>query len=113
MTAPRPSDPGSARPDPLAGITDALAHAMLDGRLAAGGTEAMTERDRRFLDWGDPGSVHITPNRDDAVNCASCAVAGIAAPATTSSSNPEWSGYALCADCAAEYDARSPQEAPP
>lgn len=28
--------------------------------------------------------------------------------ATTRSTNPDWSGYNLCAECAAEYDARPP-----
>lgn len=28
--------------------------------------------------------------------------------ATTKSTNPDWSGYALCDECAAEYDARPP-----
>jgi hypothetical protein len=27
-------------------------------------------------------------------------------PATTRSVNPDWSGYDLCDECAAEYDAR-------
>lgn len=28
-------------------------------------------------------------------------------PATTHSTNPDWSGYDLCAECAAEYDKRA------
>lgn len=35
--------------------------------------------------------------------CESCE----AQSATTRSANPDWGGYALCADCAAEYDNRA------
>ena len=38
--------------------------------------------------------------------CESCAVAGIKREATTHSKNPDWSGYDLCNECAAEYDKR-------
>lgn len=38
--------------------------------------------------------------------CESCLVAGEHTPATTRSINPEFSGYALCAQCANEYDSR-------
>ena len=39
--------------------------------------------------------------------CESCAVAGReVAAATTHSVNPDFSGYNLCAECAAEYDGR-------
>lgn len=38
--------------------------------------------------------------------CESCLVAGEHTPATTYSINPEFSGYDLCAECAAEYDGR-------
>lgn len=31
-------------------------------------------------------------------------------PATTHSTNPDWRGYELCAECAAEYDKRPPVE---
>jgi len=54
-----------------------------------------------------------TPSTDGGVPCASCDAAGLDVEATTASVNPDWSGYALCAECAAEYDARSPQEATP
>lgn len=39
--------------------------------------------------------------------CESCLVAGIHTPATTHSRNPDYSGYDLCAECAAEYDSRT------
>jgi hypothetical protein len=38
--------------------------------------------------------------------CARCLDAGIHTPATTHSTNPDWSKYDLCAACAAEYDSR-------
>ena len=38
--------------------------------------------------------------------CQSCDVAGIKREATTHSTNPDWSGYDLCEECAAEYDKR-------
>ena len=38
--------------------------------------------------------------------CESCLVAGEHTPATTRSINPEFAGYDLCAECAAEYDKR-------
>ena len=38
--------------------------------------------------------------------CESCLVAGEHTPATTHSINPKFSGYALCAQCADEYDSR-------
>ncbi len=41
-------------------------------------------------------------------NCESCAENGESTPATTRSTNPEWSGYELCAECAAEYNQRAP-----
>jgi len=40
--------------------------------------------------------------------CESCIIAGIQTPATTHSINPDWSGYDLCADCAAHYDNEEP-----
>lgn len=40
--------------------------------------------------------------------CESCLVAGEHVPATTRSANPDWSGYALCEECAAEYNQRAP-----
>lgn len=43
------------------------------------------------------------------IECESCAEAGQhGVPATTHSSNPDWSGYDLCAECAAHYDAEGP-----
>lgn len=42
--------------------------------------------------------------------CESCLAHGTRIRATTRSVNPEWSGYALCAICAAEYDSRPPTE---
>jgi len=44
------------------------------------------------------------PNRG--IPCASCDAAGLDTEATTTSALPDWSGYDLCAECAAEYDAR-------
>jgi hypothetical protein len=38
--------------------------------------------------------------------CESCAVVGIRRPAVTHSVNPDYSGYNLCYECAAEYDSR-------
>ena len=38
--------------------------------------------------------------------CESCDAAGIKREATTHSTNPDWSGYDLCTECAAEYDRR-------
>lgn len=40
--------------------------------------------------------------------CASCDAAGLDTEAVTSSSNPDWSGYDLCAECAAELDTIPP-----
>lgn len=40
--------------------------------------------------------------------CESCLQTGIQTPATTHSVNPDWSGYDLCEECAAEYDSRRP-----
>jgi len=40
--------------------------------------------------------------------CESCLVGGIEREATTHSKNPDWSGYELCEECAAEYDSREP-----
>lgn len=42
--------------------------------------------------------------------CESHLEAGERVPATTRSTNPDWSGYQLCAECAAEYDSRPPVE---
>ena len=39
--------------------------------------------------------------------CESCLVAGKHVPATTRSVNPEFCGYALCSECAEEYDGRN------
>ncbi len=38
--------------------------------------------------------------------CESCLATGVKTPATTRSVNPEFSGYELCEECAAEYDSR-------
>jgi hypothetical protein len=38
--------------------------------------------------------------------CESHAVNGEHVPAVGHSSNPDWSGYNLCAECIAEYDRR-------
>lgn len=38
--------------------------------------------------------------------CESCQVGGSKVEATTHSVNPEFSGYDLCEECAAEYDSR-------
>jgi hypothetical protein len=44
------------------------------------------------------------------VECESCAHSGqYGVPATTHSINPNWSGYNLCDECAAEYDSRMPE----
>jgi len=40
--------------------------------------------------------------------CESCAVAGEHRPATHRSTNPDWSHYVLCADCAQHYDGEPP-----
>jgi len=44
------------------------------------------------------------------IPCASCAAAGLDTDATTTSAHPDWAGYDLCLECAAEYDARPPVE---
>lgn len=44
--------------------------------------------------------------------CESCLVAGIQTPATTHSTNPEWSAYDLCDECADEYNQRPLDYAP-
>ena len=46
----------------------------------------------------------------ETVWCESCLVAGEHTPATTHSKNPDWSGYDLCEECAAEYDRRPNRE---
>lgn len=38
--------------------------------------------------------------------CESCLVTGEHTPAVRHSANPDWSGYALCEECAQELDAR-------
>ena len=38
--------------------------------------------------------------------CESCAETDIVTPATTRSTNQDWNGYALCQECADEYDSR-------
>ena len=39
--------------------------------------------------------------------CESCAASGqYGIPATTRSANPDYAGYNLCAECAAEYNSR-------
>ena len=56
-------------------------------------------------------SIVRSANPDDRARttaCESCAVAGVDRPATTHSTNPDWSGYDLCDECAAEYDQRPP-----
>lgn len=40
--------------------------------------------------------------------CESHLVNGERVPATTHSTNPNWSGYDLCEECAREYDNRLP-----
>jgi hypothetical protein len=35
---------------------------------------------------------------------------GIETPATTHSRNPDYYGYELCEECAAEYDSRAPTQ---
>jgi len=43
------------------------------------------------------------------IECESCAATGEhGVPATTHSTNPDWSGYNLCQQCANEYDGRAP-----
>ena len=43
------------------------------------------------------------------IECESCAATGEhGVPATTHSTNPDWSGYNLCQECANEYDSRVP-----
>ena len=37
-----------------------------------------------------------------------CEVPGCDNEATTKSVNPDWSGYEMCQECAAEYDSRKP-----
>jgi hypothetical protein len=44
--------------------------------------------------------------------CASCLENSIHTLATTHSINPDFAGYELCNECAAEYDARRPQTQP-
>ncbi len=41
-------------------------------------------------------------------SCESCAAesSGVRTPATTRSTNPDYAGLALCAECADEYDSR-------
>lgn len=46
----------------------------------------------------------IQQNFGDHVECESCLMAGEHTRATCISSSPKWSGYALCAECAAELD---------
>ena len=47
-------------------------------------------------------------NRAQAIECEAHLVAGEHIPATTHSTNPDWAGYMLCEECAAEYNARGP-----
>jgi len=43
------------------------------------------------------------------IECESCAATGEhGVPATTHSTNPDWSGYNLCQECANEYNSRAP-----
>jgi len=55
------------------------------------------------------GRLNIREVREMAkIRCESCAEGGIETEATTYSSNPEWSGYELCEECAGEYNSRPP-----
>ena len=40
----------------------------------------------------------------DTSECQSCLESGIHTPATTHSTNPDYAGYDLCEECAAEYN---------
>ena len=40
------------------------------------------------------------------IYCESCLMTGDRVIATTHSTRPEWSGYNLCEECAAEYNNR-------
>ena len=48
-------------------------------------------------------------NRAQAIECEAHLEAGMHVPATTHSTNPDWCGYELCEECAAEYDGRQAQ----
>ncbi len=52
----------------------------------------------------DQQTIETAANNNE---CPSCAVAGIHTPATTRSNNPDFAGYELCEECAAEYDSRA------
>ncbi len=53
-----------------------------------------------------PEDAEIIADYTVTVECESCLENSEHKPATTKSVNPEFSGYALCAECAAEYDSR-------
>lgn len=50
----------------------------------------------------------VASDEHDRQECESCAVAGEHVAANTTSTNPEWSGYNLCEECAQEYNGRPP-----
>ena len=49
---------------------------------------------------------------DGRILCDSCLESGQETEATTKSTNPDYSGYDLCDECAAEYDSRIHSDSP-
>lgn len=49
------------------------------------------------------------------IYCESCLASDprVEREATTRSTNPDWAGYPLCDECAAEYNSRPPLESRP
>lgn len=62
----------------------------------------------RLVDSGQDHNEEEEREMATQIWCDSCLEAGIHTPATTHSTNPEWSGYDLCEECAEEYNQRPP-----
>ena len=63
-----------------------------------------------FQYWEQRSQAEAVPDKD-MLMCESCHENGIITPATTRSTNPDWSGYELCEACARDLDEREPVEA--
>jgi hypothetical protein len=73
--------------------------------------EGLTVAEAEAVVMEDPGLIYIDV---EGALCESCEEGAIMRLATTKSRNPEFGGYALCAECAAEYDSRmEPEPAKP
>jgi len=101
----------------------AVARGWVDDVLLAWHNEAMADRDDLWAIGGAHGwdawdAAALAPSTKRSggtamrltapLLCESCAEDGFDNLATTRSTNPDWAGYDLCDDCAADYDERRP-----